>query len=97
KGESPAIAKKQLEKTIAQLNEFQVAIQNDIKELTARAERPQMLGPELESAVEEVRCFEKVVNELGTKLEHEKLELRAAPRIVAWQDAELMKKDSKKQ
>jgi capsular exopolysaccharide synthesis family protein len=97
KGEPASIARAQLDRTITRLNELQASLLTEIKELEEKANNPKTLGPELENAMEDVRCTEKVVDELGLKVEHERVELRAASRINNFQNAELMKKEGKKQ
>jgi polysaccharide biosynthesis transport protein len=95
--ENIELAKKQIELTINRLNDLQVSVKKNVEELTEQSKVPPKQMPEVESAMNDIQCTEKLVSELSVRMVHEQIELHAAPRVVPFQDAQLMKKEDKKQ
>jgi capsular exopolysaccharide synthesis family protein len=91
------IYRAQLQKTVDSLTEMAGKIDKEIKRLTRDVARAHSGASEYEQLQEDVRSFEKIVDNLNNNLNREKIELRAADRISPYQRAELMKRDIKKQ
>src|SRR5262249_53066653 len=71
--------------------------EKEVKELTAQSDKFPTGNNELESLRAEIKRDETVVDELGRQREKLTLELRAPQRISVWQEADLEKRDLKKQ
>ncbi len=95
--EDPAIMRERMRKQIDALTSLESKLEEQIKVLSKEAAKTPVLASEYEQRVADIKVDEKLVHDIGTKLEHERVELRAANRITKFQDAELMKRDNKKQ
>ena len=82
--------KESMEKNLADLDK-------DIAELTAKWEKFPVKSTEIEAQRAEVDLLAKVVADLGEKKEKLNVELAAPQRITVYQEAELEKRDMKKQ
>ncbi len=87
----------QLTKAIASMKEHLTNLDKDIQELTAKWEKFPSGSLELELAKDEIRGLSRVVDDLRDKKEKMNVELGAAPRITVYQEADLEKRDIKKQ
>jgi capsular exopolysaccharide synthesis family protein len=96
-GEDPAILRAQLQKQVDAIAELDGKYAAEIKTLSAKAAEAPVLGAEYEQRAEEIKLQEENLKTIGFRLEQEKVEMRSAPRISSFQDAELMKKEIKKQ
>jgi len=96
-GEDLYATRIRLQKELEALTRLGENLDNSIKELTAQAVKTPSLSAEYETLSESIKILEKGVSDLYAKLEREKLELRAAPRITSYQHAELLRLDNRKQ
>jgi polysaccharide biosynthesis transport protein len=86
-----------LRATIARLKPNLATLEQDIKELSDKVEKFPSHITELESQRAEIRRLELVADALGVQKEKLRIELDAPPRIIATQEAEMEKRDMKKQ
>lgn len=96
-GEDPAIMRAQLEKQVNSLVALDAKLTAEVQRLSTLAARTPVLGPEYDQLAEEIKTSETYQKEIFVQLERERVEGRALPRIRNFQDAELMKKEVKKQ
>ena len=82
---------------ISALEQLHKKLATEIDELNGMLSKMKSADYEQDSLRDQIKDDEKIVQDLHVQLEREKLELRAAPRITMFQDAELQKKDIKKQ
>jgi capsular exopolysaccharide synthesis family protein len=87
----------QLENTIKKMQEHLVTLDKDVKELTAQSEKFPKNNTELAALRAEINRDQAVVDDLGRLREKLGVELRAPPRISVFQEADLEKRDLKKQ
>ncbi|MFO0881175.1 MAG: polysaccharide biosynthesis tyrosine autokinase [Gemmataceae bacterium] len=95
--EDPAIMRGQLAKQVESLTTLEETLRKEIERLAKEAAKTPVLASEYEQLADEIRRDEKILEEIGGRLEREKVELRATNRIRKFQDAELMRRDTKKQ
>jgi capsular exopolysaccharide synthesis family protein len=95
--DNPQIHKAQIQETIKELTALEGELKTEVERLTVLASNPFKPDPDYDNLVDEIRHKEKAVSDLANRLQHETIELRASPRVTSFQDAELMKKDTKKQ
>jgi capsular exopolysaccharide synthesis family protein len=93
----PQLTKKYLENTILKMGDQVKGIETEIKDLVARTEVLIKLPAEVEAAYNEQKSTEVVVGSLKEQIDKMAVELNAPDRIFVYQDAELQKKDVKKQ
>ena len=91
------ILKKQFDVTKNFYNAELAKVDKELKEASARATIISGAPNELDTLAREIERDSKLFDDLGSKLEHEKIESRAPERISLHQEAELQKKDNKKQ
>jgi capsular exopolysaccharide synthesis family protein len=91
------VMRDQLTRQVTDLDKLDVKLGKRIAELTTLIARGPVQASTYDQLADEIKRDEKILEEIGFKLERERLELRAASRITKFQDAELMKKDTKKQ
>jgi capsular exopolysaccharide synthesis family protein len=87
----------QLTNTIAMMEDHLKKLEAEIAELTAKAEKFPSSNSELDSLRGEIEREKKIVNGLGDLREKLTVELRAPQRISVYQEADLEKRDIKKQ
>jgi succinoglycan biosynthesis transport protein ExoP len=87
----------QLETTIKKMQEHIDTLDKDVKELTAQSEKFPKSNTELASLRAEINRDQAVVDDLGRLREKLTVELRAPQRISVYQEADLEKRDLKKQ
>jgi succinoglycan biosynthesis transport protein ExoP len=87
----------QLENTIKKMQEHLVTLDKDVKELTAQSEKFPKSNTELAALRAEINRDQAVVDDLGRLREKLTVELRAPQRISVYQEADLEKRDLKKQ
>jgi capsular exopolysaccharide synthesis family protein len=87
----------QLQRQVKELAALDEKLGTDIAELSTKAARTPVQATAHDRLADEIRLDEEIAKQIGSKLEHERVELRAASRITKFQDAELMKKETKKQ
>lgn len=95
--EDPAVIRGGLLKQVEALTALEEKMRQDIKDLSGQASKTPVLAAEYEQLADEIHRDEKIVEEIGGRLERERIELRAASRISRFQNAEMMRKDTKKQ
>lgn len=95
--EDPAVIRTGLAKQVESLAGLEEKLRQDIKELSTQTSKTPVLAAEYEQLADEIHRDERILEEIGGRLERERVELRASSRISRFQDAELMKKDNKKQ
>lgn len=96
-GDDPAIIHEQLQKQVESLKTLDDNLQKDIKTLSVLYAKAPVQASEHEQLADAIKGEEEIVKDIGSKLERERVELTAFSRINSWQDADLMKKDVKKQ
>jgi polysaccharide biosynthesis transport protein len=89
--------RKGIDKTIESLTEVQTNLASEIERLNGAVNKANGPDGNWEAQLEDIRSMEKVVDDLNGKLQRERVEQAAQPRITSFQDAELMKLDNKKQ
>jgi capsular exopolysaccharide synthesis family protein len=89
------IVRASLEKTIDTLGDLEKKIGKQIEDLLS-ATRPKTYDV-IDQIIDEIKRDEVVIEDLGRKLKREEIELKAAPRISDYQNAELMKRETRKQ
>jgi capsular exopolysaccharide synthesis family protein len=88
----------QLENQITTLQGELERRERDVKELAAKVAQIGASTNELEALRADVRREEQTVNDLGSQVEHLRIEVRSnPPRVSLFQEADLQKKDMKKQ
>jgi capsular exopolysaccharide synthesis family protein len=96
--QDPELTRAHLVRQVKNLQDFVNQIKEQIREDTNRAARIVPPGPEYDRLAAEIRRDEEMLNDLFRRLESEKLEARARPRVTPFpQSAELVKADFKKQ
>ncbi|MFM7151113.1 MAG: polysaccharide biosynthesis tyrosine autokinase [Gemmataceae bacterium] len=95
--EDPEHMRAQLHKQVESLSTLEENLRNEIGRLTKETAKTPILAAEYEHIADEIKRDEKILEEIGHRLERERVELRAATRIRSFQDAELMKPEIKKQ
>jgi capsular exopolysaccharide synthesis family protein len=95
--DDPAIIRDQLKKRIATLTAMDEALRAEIKELAVKAAKNPTWAAEADALAEDIKGEEKIVDRIRATLDRERVELQAASRITSQQDADMMKKDIKKQ
>jgi capsular exopolysaccharide synthesis family protein len=92
-----ALVRGQLQKAVDAWTDLDTKLKSEIKDLAAQAARQPQRESEYTALQDETRRDEKVIEDLAAQLKRLDVERRAAPRITRIHDAELMKKDIKKQ
>ena len=87
----------QLENTIKKMQEHLVTLDKDVKDLTAQSEKFPKNNTELAALRAEINRDQAVVDDLGRLREKLNVELRAPQRTSVYQEADLEKRDLKKQ
>jgi capsular exopolysaccharide synthesis family protein len=87
----------QLERQVNHYVEMDDKLGRHIADLSKQAATAPIQASAYDQLADEIKRDEKIADEIGSKLERERVELRAASRITKFQDAELMRKDTKKQ
>src|SRR5262249_53934004 len=87
----------QLENTIASMKKHIANLDKDVEELTAKSMKFPLNNTELESLRAEISRDLKVVDHFGERRLQLQAELRAPQRINVYQEADLEKRDIKKQ
>ncbi|HZY83803.1 MAG TPA: polysaccharide biosynthesis tyrosine autokinase [Gemmataceae bacterium] len=95
--EESALARLQLENEVKQWKGLHEQLQADVGALLARSAKMNKSSGEYDGLNDETKRAEAIVADIDSQLQREKIELQAAPRISRYQDAELQKKDIKKQ
>jgi capsular exopolysaccharide synthesis family protein len=95
--EDPAIIRAHFQKQVERLEQLDADLEDEIVAMSEEMAKTPPLLAEYEQQAEEIKNAELNAKVLSTQLEREQLELQAASRITSYQDAELMKKDPKKQ
>ncbi len=91
------LARIQIANRLRGMQKLREGLQADIKTLNEQKAKLGQTNTEYEQTRKQIDREELVVNDLGVQLEKERFELRAAQRINVIQDAELQRKDMKKQ
>jgi capsular exopolysaccharide synthesis family protein len=95
--EQVQLVRVQVGNRIRAMQKLRDGLQAEIKSLNELKSKLGQTNTEYDQTRKQIDREEAVVNDLGVQLEREKFELRAAQRINVIQDAELQKKDIKKQ
>lgn len=96
--QDPALVQAQLKRQVENLTALEAKIAASVEELAKEASKVPVLGPDYDRLAAEIRRDEDMVNDMFRKIEQEKLDIRAMPRITRFgESAELMKADTKKQ
>ncbi|MFQ3594283.1 MAG: polysaccharide biosynthesis tyrosine autokinase, partial [Gemmataceae bacterium] len=95
---APELTRNHLVRQVKNLERFVEEFEKQILEDTKKASQIVPPGPEYDRLAVEIRRDEELLNTLFTKLETERLEAKAQPRVSRFSDqAELLKPDIKKQ
>ena len=89
--------KAQLENSVAALTENIAKLDEQIKDMEAKADKIGAWNNDLEAQRGEILRLEKVLDDIGTEKDKLNVELNAQPRVSIWQNADLQKRDIKKQ
>jgi capsular exopolysaccharide synthesis family protein len=95
--EESALGRLQLESQVKQWKDLHEKLQADVGQLIAKSSKMNKSSGDYENLSDETKRAEAIVADIDSQLQREKIELQAAPRISRYQDAELQKKDIKKQ
>jgi polysaccharide biosynthesis transport protein len=95
--EDPTILRAHLQKQVDALVKLDTDLQTFIVTMNDELAKTPPLLAEYEQLAGEITREDDTSNRLGAQLDRERLELKAASRITSYQDAELLKKDPKKQ
>jgi len=95
--EDPTILRAHLQKQVEALVKLDTDLATQIEEMAKEYAKTPPLLSEYEQSATQIKQEEDIAKLLGTQMERDKLELQAASRITSYQDAELLKKDPKKQ
>jgi succinoglycan biosynthesis transport protein ExoP len=91
------LARVQKVNSINALKELFDRLEREIAQMTGELTRIDRAGGEYEGLLDQIKSQERVVEDMCVQVEKERVELKAAPRITVFQEAELQKKDMKKQ
>jgi capsular exopolysaccharide synthesis family protein len=92
------LARVQLENQVIALQAELDRREHDVKDLATKVAQIGASTNELEALRADVRREEETVNDLGRQVEHLRIEVRSnPPRVALFQEADLQKKDAKKQ
>jgi capsular exopolysaccharide synthesis family protein len=91
------LAKIQFQNSIRINQDALAKLDTEIKELSTQASKLTGGATDTEFLQSEIARLDKVLDEVGLRLEEQRMNLRAADRITLHQDAELQKRDAKKQ
>ena len=91
------LGKAQLENTIATLTASLKEQEASINDMEMRADKIGVWNNDLEAQRAEIMRLEKLQDDIGTEEEKLSVELKAPPRVSVWQNADLQKRDMKKQ
>jgi capsular exopolysaccharide synthesis family protein len=91
------LLKAQLDDGIATLTASQGKVEESIKDMEARADKIGVWNNDLEAQRSEILRLEKLQDDIGTEKGKLSVELKAPPRVSVWQNADLQKRDLKKQ
>ncbi|MFO0842166.1 MAG: polysaccharide biosynthesis tyrosine autokinase [Gemmataceae bacterium] len=95
--EDPKILRDHLKKQVDSLVTMEEGLRKDIDRLSKEAAKTPVLASEYEHLAAEIKSEDQNSQEILRRLDQERVELQAANRISKFQDAELMKRDNKKQ
>ncbi len=87
----------QLAKNVESLTKLEGDLKGDIDRLGKEVTNMPQVGQEYVALADEVQLAQKSIDNVGTQLERERIELDAASRISRYQNAELVESDNKKQ
>jgi capsular exopolysaccharide synthesis family protein len=93
----PTVIQTQLKKQVDELKKLDATLQANVKLYSEQAAKQPVWAIQYEQMAADIREEEKIVANIRTSLEQERVELQAASRIVAHYPADLMKKETKKQ
>ncbi len=82
---------------VEQFTSLNEKLEKEITRLQAQATLAPFQASEIEQLAAEIKSDENIADKMRNDLEKARLELEAASRVTGYQDAELMKKDIKKQ
>ena len=89
--------KAQLENSVTTLTENLAQLDEAVKDMEGQADKIGAWNNDLEAQKAEIQRLEKVLDEIGTEKEKLNVELKAPARVSIWQNADLQKRDIKKQ
>ena len=95
--EEMELARVQKENQISALEQLHKKLDGEIKDLNVQLAEVKVADHDQDTLRDAIRQEDQLVTELAMKLKKEQVELHAAPRISKFQEAELQKKDMKKQ
>jgi capsular exopolysaccharide synthesis family protein len=93
----PQLSRKFYEETIKRLGDQLQTLDKDIVELAAKTDTMSKVPAEIEAIEKDIRAQEIGVGNLREQIDKKLVELNSADRTFIYQDAELQKKDIKKQ
>jgi capsular exopolysaccharide synthesis family protein len=91
------LVKVQLENQIALLTTERDRLEKDVNELKAKVAQIGTSTTDLETLRADVRREEQLVNDLGNQVDRLRVEVKSPARVSLFQEADLQKKDAKKQ
>ncbi|HVS38130.1 MAG TPA: polysaccharide biosynthesis tyrosine autokinase [Gemmataceae bacterium] len=89
--------KAQLDNSVATLTESLTKLDESIKDMEGQADKIGVWNNDLEAQRGEIQRLEKVLDDIGTEKEKLTVELNSPARVSVWQNADLQKRDLKKQ
>ena len=96
-GQDNGFLKAQLDRDAAKLTKSLSGLDVDIKDMEGKAEKIGAWNNDLERQREEIAQLSKVLGKIGDEKEMLAVELKAPARVTVWQNADLQKRDLKKQ
>ena len=91
------LAKAQLDNAAVKLTKNLTDLNANIKDMEAKAEKIGAWNNDLEAQREEIARLSKTLNEIGDERNKLTVELKAPARVSVWQNADLQRRDLKKQ
>jgi capsular exopolysaccharide synthesis family protein len=86
----------EMDTNLGALNTLLAKFQSEVDDLTTKSSKIGISSSELEALRAEIKREERVLDDIGDRLDKLRLELRSPQRVTVYQDAELQKTDGKR-
>ena len=96
-GQDFGLAKTQLDNAVAKLTQNLGKLDENIKEMEGKAEKIGVWNNDLEAQRAEIARLSLLLDKIGVQKEELNVELKAPARVSIWQNADLQRRDLKKQ